>query len=178
MKRVCVYCGSSEHVDPKHFKLATQLGKTIAARGWELVYGGGSCGLMREVANGALDTGGTVTGIIPTFMKEREWAHDGLTQLIETTTMAERKAKFIEFADAYVVLPGGIGTMEEFFETLSLKKLQQEKGPVVLINYEGYYNSFIEFMNSLERQGYVTEGDRYLWDVASTLEEALELLDD
>ena len=176
MKRICVYCGSTENVASDFHQLATEMGQAIAKNGLELVYGGGHSGLMGRVADAVLESGGQVTGVIPVFMKELEWAHQNLTRLIETETMAERKAHFMQLSDAFVVLPGGVGTFEELFETLSLKKLGQAHGPVVIVNHDGYYDGLLHFKDSVIQQGFMTTDHKELWNVTSTVNETFDLL--
>ena len=119
MNHIVVYCGSNLGNKPAYFEAAQAMGKAIAERGSTLVYGGGKIGLMGTVADAALAEGGQVIGVIPTFLREKEVAHLGLSQLIETADMTERKNKMIELADAFIALPGGLGTYEELFEVVS-----------------------------------------------------------
>jgi len=123
MQYICVYCASSTQIKPVYFETADRLGKILAKEGIHLVYGGGSNGLMGQIADSALAAGGKVTGIIPRFMCEEKWDHNGLTELIITETMHERKEKIAMMADAAVALPGGCGTLEELLEVITWKQL-------------------------------------------------------
>lgn len=137
---VCVFCASSDAVDPRYRAVAAELGTAVAANGWRLVYGGGAIGLMGEVARAALAAGGHVTGIIPHRLASREIALDEVTELIRTDTMRERKAVMDERSDAFVVLPGGIGTLEELVEIVTLRQLGYHDRPIVVIDPDGYWD--------------------------------------
>ena len=175
MKNICVYCGSSNDVNPEHLDLARSLGQALATNGFGLVYGGGHNGLMGQAADGALEKKGTVTGVIPTFMKEREWAHLGLTELVEVETMAERKDQFYNRSDAFITLPGGTGTFEELFETTSLKKLGLLSGEILILNHGGFYDDLLRFMDKVIAGGYLPGGET-LWAVTTTVEETVAKL--
>ena len=170
MSRVCVYCGSSDEAPTSHLNMAYQLGERIAENGLGLVYGGGAKGLMKQVADGAMAKGGHVQGIIPGFMIEREWEHKGISELIKVDTMAQRKAHFIASSDYFVVLPGGSGTLEELYETMSLTKLEQATGRIILFNFEGFYDQLVEFMDNVVDKTYLS-GD--FWTVTTTLDETV-----
>lgn len=136
---LCVYCGSRFGTDPAYRSTAAAFGGTLAARGIELVYGGGGVGLMGTVANAALAAGGRVIGIIPRFLLEREAGHPNLTETVVVETMHERKLRMFERADAFVILPGGIGTLEELFEILSWRTLGLHDKPIVVVDTNGYW---------------------------------------
>ena len=153
IRTVCVYCGSSPGTDPAFVEGARALGKILAENGVGLVYGGGGEGMMGEVANAVLDHGGTVTGIIPEFLAAREHANRRVPGLIVTRDMHERKQKMFEMADAFVALPGGIGTLEELVEQLTWVQLGRHKKPVLLANIEGFWeplSALIDHMKKLE----------------------------
>ena len=137
---VCVYCASSEAVRPSHRRIAAELGQAIAAEGWGLVYGGGNIGLMGEVARAALSSGAHVTGIIPHRLATREIALDDVTELIRVDTMRERKALMDERSNAFIVLPGGIGTVEELVEMITLKQLGWHDRAIVVLDSEGFWD--------------------------------------
>ncbi len=146
---ICVYCASSDQVDPDHFQLARSLGKEIAEAGWQLIFGGGSVGLMGEVAKAAAAHDGHVTGVIPRFMAEKEIAYREADDLILVDNMRQRKEILEQRADAFVVLPGGIGTLEELLEILTLKVLRQHHKPIVIMNPQGFYDPLIELFEHL-----------------------------
>lgn len=137
--RVCVFCSSSEEVDPRYRLVAAEAGRALAARGWRLVYGGGNLGLMGEVARAALEGGAEVTGIIPERLARREIALDEVTELVRTETLRERKALMDAGSDAFLVLPGGIGTLEELVEILTLKQLGFHDRAIVVLDPDGYW---------------------------------------
>ena len=153
IRTVCVYCGSSPGTNPAFVESARTLGKILAENGVGLVYGGGGEGIMGEIANTVLDHGGTVTGIIPEFLAAREHANRRVPGLIVTRDMHERKQKMFEMADAFVALPGGVGTLEELVEQLTWVQLGQHKKPVLLANIEGFWEplyALIDHMKKLE----------------------------
>ena len=138
--RLCVYCGSSSGADPRYQSAAAELGAGLAARGVELIYGGGRNGLMGQVADAALAGGGRVTGIIPVHLEHREVAHRGLSELVVVTDMHQRKRVMAERADAFAVLPGGVGTLDETVEILSWRQLGLHQKPVLVVDIGGYWS--------------------------------------
>jgi uncharacterized protein (TIGR00730 family) len=154
---VCVYCGSRAGDSPLFEAAARQLGGLIAQDDGELVYGGGRVGLMGVVADSALNAGGRVFGVIPQALMNREVGHRGLTELHVVQTMHERKMMMAERADAFVALPGGIGTLEEIYEMWSWQQLGYHDKPVALLNVDGYYDALLEFMRTSHRRGFVSE---------------------
>jgi uncharacterized protein (TIGR00730 family) len=150
---ICVYCGSRHGVRPAYTQAARALGAAIGERGWQLVYGGGKVGLMGEVADAALATGGRVVGVIPDSLQQREVGHLGLHELHVVPTMHLRKQMMAERSDAFVALPGGIGTLEELYEVWTWHQLGYHAKPIGLLNTEGYYDDLLRFM-----RGTVTEG--------------------
>ena len=147
IRSLCVFCGSSFGDSDIYRKAADDLGRMIAERGLDLVYGGGHVGLMGIVADSALSAGGTVTGIIPAHLRRAEVEHQGLTRLIEVDTMFARKAEMIRLADAFVSLPGGIGTIDEAIEVLTLRQLGQHDKPSVLVDLDGYWRGFADLLD-------------------------------
>jgi len=143
IRTVCVYCGSGPGTNPRFIEAATAFGKILAENGIRLVYGGGSMGLMGAVANSVLDHGGFVTGIIPDFLTSRESALTRTQELVVTPDMHERKRLMFERSDAFVALPGGIGTLEEFVEQLTWKQLGRHSKPVLLANIEGFWEPLL-----------------------------------
>jgi len=162
MKSITVYCGSSAGTDPIYINEAFRLGVYLAEEGIELIYGGAKVGLMGAVADGALSAKGQVTGVIPGFLKTSELAHEGLTRQIEVETMHERKLKMNELADGIIALPGGFGTMEEYFEMLTWGQLGLHKKPVGLLNTNGFYDSLIRMADEMVSAGFLKPGNRDL----------------
>lgn len=157
MKRVCVYCGSSPGRLPGYREAARELAHEMVARGLDLVYGGGSVGVMGAVADAVLERGGAVTGVIPRSLATKELAHDGLTELIVVGSMHERKAKMAELSDAFVALPGGWGTCEEIFEMLTWAQLGFHAKPCGLLNVAGYYDPLFAFLEHAIAERFVKE---------------------
>jgi uncharacterized protein (TIGR00730 family) len=175
-KTICVYCASSEAVPARWRALAAEIGAALAAEGWALVYGGGSVGLMGEVARAALDAGAHVTGVIPHRLADREIALHRVSELVRTDTMRERKHLMDERADAFVVLPGGIGTLEEVVEILTLKQLGYHDRAVVFLDPGGFWAPLEALLRHMVEQGLAHRWLLDLWHTAATVPEALELL--
>lgn len=172
MKRIAVFCGSSYGASHAFRDGAVQLGKEFARRKITLVYGGASTGLMGTLANTVMDEGGHVIGVIPKILEEREIAHKHLTELHTVETMHERKAKMADLADGFIVLPGGAGTLEEFFEIFTWAQIGLHQKPIGLLNIEGYYNPLIHLMDHVIEQQFMQEKYRALAivdDVPGTL---------
>ena len=144
---ICVYCGSKPGTDPRFTQAAVAVGQWIAAHGGQLVYGGGSGGLMGTIADATLAAGGRVVGIIPKALVEKEWAHHGCTELHIVENMHDRKRMMAERADAFVALPGGIGTLEELFEVWTWRQLGYHDKPIGLLNTAGYYDGLLAFLH-------------------------------
>jgi uncharacterized protein (TIGR00730 family) len=157
-KNICVYCGSGKGNNPAYARAAQTLGHALAANGIGLVYGGGSLGLMGEVARATLDHGGYVTGIIPAFLSEREQMLRAVDELIVTTDMHERKRLMFERSDAFVALPGGIGTLEELVEQLTWSQLGQHKKPIVVANVEGFWTPFLNLLAHMKSDAFIRSG--------------------
>ncbi len=148
LARVCVYCGANRGNDPAYAVAAQAMGRALAGRGIGVVTGGGRVGLMGIVADAALEAGGTVTGVIPEALMKKELAHRGLTELVVTASMHERKAKMAELADAFVALPGGLGTCEELFEIWTWAQLGWHAKPCGVLNAAGYYDKLVAFVDA------------------------------
>jgi len=162
MKTICVYCSSSDAIAPAYFEVARELGAQIAVRGNTLVYGGADLGLMGAVARAVHDGGGRVIGIIPQTLQERGITYDVADETIITRDLRERKAQMAARADAFVVLPGGIGTLEELLEILTLRQLQEHTKPIVLLNTSGYYTPLFALFDHLYRERFAKPfGDLY-----------------
>jgi hypothetical protein len=153
MKTICVFCGSSSGRDRIYSKTARELGAMIAKKGFSLVYGGGNIGLMDNVASACMENGGRVTGVIPEFFEKKELAHTNITELKIVKSMHERKAVMENLSDAFIALPGGLGTLEEFAEMITWAQLGFHKKPCGLLNVNNYYDNLIKFFNtSVEEQ--------------------------
>lgn len=176
MKRVCVFCGSNQGANPAYSLAAEQLGKLLAQQNIGLVYGGGKVGLMGTVANAALAAGGEVIGVIPQALANREIAHTGLSKLHIVASMHERKALMSDYADAFIALPGGMGTLEEFAEVLTWGQLGLHQKPCGLLNIEGYYNCLITFFDQAVQAQFVRPEHRSAVIEAQTCEDLLEKL--
>jgi uncharacterized protein (TIGR00730 family) len=155
MKRICVYCGSALGCDPDLAETASAFGRLLGQRGLGLVYGGGNTGLMGRLADAALAAGAEVIGVMPRHMLAREVGHGGLTRLIEVEDMHERKRTMAELADAFVALPGGIGTLEELFEIFTWRQLDLHAKPVGLLNAHGFYDHLLQFMAHVVGSGFL-----------------------
>ena len=178
IKNVCVYSASSTKIAPVYFAVAEELGHLLASKGINLINGAGSIGLMAATSNAALASGGTVTGVIPQFMVEQGWHHTGLTQLIETETMHERKRLMADMSDGVIALPGGCGTLEELLEIITWKQLGLYLKPIVVLIVEGYLNPLLEMLQKAIDENFMRPEHGNIWVVAETPEEAVQLLYD
>ena len=176
IKNVCVYSASSTKIAPVYFAVAEELGHLLASKGINLINGAGSIGLMAATSNAALASGGTVTGVIPRFMIEQGWHHTGLTQLVETETMHERKHLMAEMSDGIIALPGGCGTLEELLEIITWKQLGLYLKPIVVLNIDGYFNPLLEMLQKAIDENFMRPEHGNIWVVANTPEEAVQLL--
>ncbi len=176
IKNVCVYSASSTKIAPVYFAVAEELGRLLASRGINLINGAGSIGLMGATSNAALAAGGSVTGVIPRFMVEQNWHHSGLTQLVETETMHERKQLMAELSDGVIALPGGCGTMEELLEIITWKQLGLYLKPIIILNIEGFYNPLLEMLQHAIDERFMRPEHGNIWQVAVSAQEAIELL--
>ena len=157
MERITVFCGSSKGIEKEFMEQAYQLGSELARRRIGLVYGGARIGIMGAVASGALNGGGEVIGVLPGFLSDKEIAHDGLSELIIVKSMHERKMKMNELCDGVIALPGGFGTMEEFFEMLTWGQLGLHKKPVGILNINGFYDSLIDLIQTMVDKSLLNE---------------------
>ncbi len=176
-KWVCVFCASAPGASPDYLNAAQSLGRLIAERGYGLLYGGATVGAMGAVADGALAAAGAVVGVIPDVIKEREIEHRGLTELHVVRTMHERKALLASRADAFVALPGGYGTMDEFIEMVTWAQLRIHAKPCVLVNLRGFYDGLLRFLGHAVSEGFIVPENRGLVQVAPTPEAALALVE-
>ena len=154
VRSICIFCGSRDGIDPAHRALAAELGGLLGAAGLTVIYGGGHVGLMGTVADAAIAAGGEVIGLIPARLLEREVGHRDITRLIVTGDMFERKRRMIEDADAFVVLPGGLGTLDELLEVLTLRQLGYHGKPIVLVNAGGYFDPFLALVDHVIAGGF------------------------
>lgn len=178
LKRLAVYCGSASGSLPVFSDATRATAEAMVSRGVELVYGGGRLGLMGLIADSVLKLGGQVYGVIPQALVDIEVAHPGLTELHTVSNMHERKAKMTDLADAFLALPGGIGTLDELFEAWSWNALGYHKKPFCLLNVEGYWDGLIEFIDHATESGFMSERRRQQLLVAQMPDEALDLLDE
>jgi len=160
MNRICVFCGTNPGSRPEYGAAARQLGQALAEGGIELVYGGASVGIMGQLADSVQEHGGHVTGIIPQQLVEKEAAHTGIRNLIVVASMHQRKSQMADLSDGFIALPGGIGTLEGFFEILTWGQLGIHAKPSGILNVEGYFNGLTGFLDHAVREGFLTEAHR------------------
>ncbi|MCS3529850.1 TIGR00730 family Rossman fold protein [Chryseobacterium sp. JUb7] len=176
MKSITVFCGSSFGSDDLFKDQATLLGQTLAKQNIQLIYGGANVGLMGAVADGALNSGGKVTGVLPHFLQSKEIAHKELTELILVETMHERKTKMNELCDGVIVLPGGYGTLEEFFEMITWAQLGLHKKPIAVLNIDGFYDDLIKLVQTMVDKGFLKQINRDMLLISNTIDELLEMM--
>jgi len=170
---VCVFASSSSRVNDEYGIAAQKLGMLLAIARINIVYGGGGIGLMGKLADATLENGGRITGVIPFFMKNEGWGHHGISEMIITADMGERKKKMFAMADAVVALPGGIGTLEELTEAITLKQLGLFRGPIVILNTLQFYKSFLEFLEHMISGHFLRLEHKGIWEIAATPEEVM-----
>lgn len=173
LTKVCVYCASSTKIAPQFIEHAVALVNELVTNNIALVFGGSRTGLMGVMADEMNRLGGTTIGIMPRFMRDVEWHHENLSKMIWTETMAERKEKMIEDVDAVITLPGGCGTMEEFMETLSLKRLGQFTKPMIILNTGGFYDPLVDLLEAMLRENFLGPRHRDMWTVLSSPHEII-----
>lgn len=173
---ICVFASSSSRINSEYATAAANLGKLLALAGLDVVYGGGGIGLMGKLADAVIGNGGTITGVIPSFMKDEGWDHRSVSEMIITTDMGERKKKMFSLADAVVALPGGVGTLEELTEAMTLKQLGLYKGPIIILNTMNFYKSFIEFLEHMVSGNFLRYEHKGMWEIAGSEEEVMDLL--
>ena len=176
-KLLCVYCASSDRIDPKYAAAAAELGHEMVRRGWGLVYGGGKTGMMGALARAVKKSGGHVVGIIPEFMKERELAYDEADELVTVVTLRERKLLMETRADAFVALPGGFGTLEEMMEILTLRQLNVVRKPCVFFNQDGFYDDLLRLFERMLEDRFFKPSNMDLFQVAETVPEIFLQID-
>jgi uncharacterized protein (TIGR00730 family) len=173
---ICVFASSSSRINSEYAAAATKLGILIARAKMNVVYGGGGIGLMGKLADAVIDNGGTITGVIPSFMKDEGWDHSLVKEMIITPDMGERKKQMFALADAIVALPGGVGTLEELTEAMTLKQLGLYKGPIIILNTLDFYKSLIDFLEHMIAGNFLRYEHKGMWEIANTPEEVLEYL--
>ncbi len=176
IKSLCVYCGSSDRGRPAHHDAALRLGRIMAKAGIRLVYGGGRIGMMGRIADAVMEGGGEVTGIIPRFLEQVEVGHSGVTQLIVTDNMHDRKQKMAEMSDAFLIMPGGLGTLEETFEILTWKQLGLHEKPVIIADIGGYWRHLTDLVDHMIDESYAKPENRALFQVIDSVDELLPVL--
>jgi uncharacterized protein (TIGR00730 family) len=176
-KLLCVYCGSSKKLDARYYAAADQVGRAMVENGWGLVYGGGNVGMMGSVAQAVKQAGGHVVGVIPGFMKERELAYHEAHELITVDSMRDRKRVMEERATAFLALPGGIGTLEELTEIMTLRYINRIDKPVVVYNQDGFYDDLLRFFERMTRERFKSAGMHDLFGVADQVVEIWPLLE-
>lgn len=174
IKRVAVFCGAYSGTRSGYADTAWAIGAEIARRGLELVYGGGKLGLMGAVADGALSASGKVIGVILKALEDKEVAHRGLTQLHVVDTMHERKAMMADLSDAFVTLPGGFGTMDEFFEIITWAQLGYHRKAIGVLNVDGFYDPLITFFGHIQQEGFIRPEQRAIILTAQTVDQILD----
>lgn len=173
---VTCFCASSNRVDQYYLDSAYELGAILARNNKTVVYGGGKVGLMGRLAQGVLDNGGKIIGVIPKFMQKYELGHNGITKLIEVQTMHEREELMIMKADCIVALPGGCGTIEELLQAITWKRLKIIPTPIVIANIKNYYSPLIQQLNKAVDENFMREEHRRLWDVANSVGEIFDII--
>jgi uncharacterized protein (TIGR00730 family) len=177
IRSLCVLCGSREGTDPAYRRSAIRLGQLMAERGVRLVYGGGSIGLMGVIADAVIEAGGEVVGVIPDFLIRYEVGHRRLTDLVVTESMHDRKRRMFEMADAFVVLPGGLGTLDETFEIVTWKQLRLHESPIIVLDVNGYWSPLIALVEATIRGGFAHPEVAELVTVVETPEQVLQCLE-
>lgn len=173
---ICVFASSSSRIDNEYAVAAAHLGELLAQAHMDVVYGGGGIGLMGKLADAVIANSGKITGVIPSFMKDEGWDHASVTEMVFTEDMGERKKKMFSMADAIVALPGGVGTLEELTEAMTLKQLGIYKGPIIILNTLNFYDSLIAFLEHMISGNFLRYEHKGMWEIASTVEDVMVLL--
>ena len=171
MTTICVYCASSRQCAPEYHEAARRLGATLAGSGYGVVYGGGGGGSMGALADGALARGGSVVGVLPRFMVDLEWGHRGLSELVLVDDMRQRKHLMLERSQGVVALPGGCGTLDELFDTMTLKRLGLYLHPIVIVNTRGFFDPLLELLARAVSERFMDERHHAMWQVVSEPEQ-------
>ncbi|HAM11183.1 MAG: Rossman fold protein, TIGR00730 family [Bacteroidetes bacterium GWE2_41_25] len=173
---ICIFASSSSRINIEYAKAASELGILLARAEMDVIYGGGGIGLMGKLADSVIETGGRITGVIPGFMKEEGWDHPKVSEMIITPDMGERKKQMFARADAVVTLPGGVGTLEELTEAITLKQLGLFKGSIIILNTLDFYRSFIDFLDHMIEGRFLRFEHKGMWQIAATPVEVMDYL--
>ncbi len=176
IRSVCVFCSASNKIDKPFLEEGYKLGQLIAKNKLHMVYGAGDCGIMGTTADGALDCGGTVTGIFPRVLEGIEAEHKRLTETIVVNDMHTRKHMMFERSDAFIILPGGFGTMDETFEVITWKQLHTHSKPIIFYNYKGYWDNWVKLTNQFIDMGFASERTRSMYDIVDNLDDIFKNL--
>jgi uncharacterized protein (TIGR00730 family) len=174
--RVCIFASSSSHINSDYADAASELGLLLSRAGTEVVFGGGGIGLMGKLADTIIENNGTITGVIPSFMKDQGWDHSDVNEMIITSDMGERKKQMFAMADAIVALPGGVGTLEELAEAITLKQLGLFKGPIIILNTLNFYKSLLDFFEHMVSEYFLRFEHKTIWEIAETPREVMTIL--
>ncbi len=174
---ICMYGAASDVIDPSYIAEGEALGRLTATKGHSLIYGGGATGMMGAFARGVKEKNGRVVGVIPDFMGDYKDIYQDCTEMIITKSMAERKEIMEDRADAFVIGPGGVGTMDEFFQIITLAELDRNHSPIVLFNINGFYDSLIQFIHHGIEQGFIRKRVLTLFSVGNTAEQVIDLIE-
>jgi uncharacterized protein (TIGR00730 family) len=174
--RVCIFASSSSRINSDYADAASELGLLLSRAGTEVVFGGGGIGLMGKLADTIIENKGTITGVIPSFMKDQGWDHSDVNEMIITSDMGERKKQMFAMADAIVALPGGVGTLEELTEAITLKQLGLFRGPVIILNTLDFYKTLIDFFEHMVSENFLRYEHKAIWEIADTPEEVMTIL--
>lgn len=178
INRVAIFCASSPSVDDIYFDVAESLTRILVKNDIAINYGGGGIGLMGRIADTVLEMGGDIKGIIPVFMKEMEWAHTGVKDMVLVRDMHERKYRLKKDIDAIITLPGGVGTLEELMEFISLKQLGQFSKPIIIVNTNGFYDPLFELLARMISQKFMRDAHSDIWTVVAEPSEVLDAIND
>lgn len=178
INQVCVYCASSPKIDSIYFEAADVLSTALVAADIRVVFGGGATGLMGRIADKVLELGGHITGIMPQFMQEVEWAHKGVQHFHFVGDMHERKKRFLDGTDALIALPGGCGTLEELLEAITLKRLGLFTKPIIILNTRGYYDPLLEMLEKCVQEGFMNSQHRDIWTVLDDPQHIVQAIKD
>lgn len=176
VESVCVFCGASNGVDEIYINEAKKVGTEIAKRGLKMIYGGGDCGLMGASANACLENNGYVIGVFPTILQGMEDEHEGLSEHYIVGTMHARKQLMFDKADSFIIMPGGFGTMDETFEVITWAQLHMHKKPIILYNFNGYWDKWVEMTEHFMNNGFAGERTRSMYEVVDSFDELFDRL--
>lgn len=174
--RVCIFASSSSRINNDYADAASELGLLLSRAGIEVVFGGGGIGLMGKLADTIIENKGSITGVIPAFMKDQGWDHSDVNEMIITSDMGERKKQMFAMADAIIALPGGVGTLEELTEAITLKQLGLFRGPVIILNTLNFYKSLIDFFEHMVSENFLRYEHKAIWEIADNPEEVMIIL--